>query len=132
LSVVFPSIAVTRAALLSKSGSLMAGGVEVLDTSLWGKASRLPLVEILSLRRFRYSALYVMAGMDDTKVYRIAPFLFSIWENHYMCCQPKAAPLYSQQERPGGLPYGIGSSPTSSAGIRSIPDGGLTVLSGYY
>jgi uncharacterized repeat protein (TIGR01451 family) len=66
----FP-IAVTRAAYPESPGSLMAGGVEVLDTSLWGKSFKAPVGEdtVFETDGFQYSALYVMAGMDDTKVY---------------------------------------------------------------
>jgi uncharacterized repeat protein (TIGR01451 family) len=66
----FP-IAVTRAAYPESPGSLMAGGVEVLDTSLWGKSFKAPVGgdTVFETDGFQYSALYVMAGMDDTKVY---------------------------------------------------------------
>jgi hypothetical protein len=66
----FP-IAVTRAAYPESPGSLMAGGVEVLDTSLWGKSFKAPVGGDTAFETdgFQYSALYVMAGMDDTKVY---------------------------------------------------------------
>jgi uncharacterized repeat protein (TIGR01451 family) len=66
----FP-IAVTRAAYPENPGSLMAGGVEVLDTSLWGKSFKAPVGRDTAFETdgFQYSALYVMAGMDDTKVY---------------------------------------------------------------
>ena len=66
----FP-IAVTRAAYPESPGSLMAGGVEVLDTTLWGKSYTAPVGGDTSFETdgFQYSALYVMAGMDDTKVY---------------------------------------------------------------
>jgi uncharacterized repeat protein (TIGR01451 family) len=66
----FP-IAVTRAAYPESPGSLMAGGVEVLDTSLWGKGFKAPVGETTDFETngFEYSAFYVMAGEDDTKVY---------------------------------------------------------------
>jgi uncharacterized repeat protein (TIGR01451 family) len=65
----FP-IAVTRAAYPESPGSLMAGGVEVLDTTLWGKSFKAPVGGDTAFETdgFEYSALYVMAGMDDTKV----------------------------------------------------------------
>jgi uncharacterized repeat protein (TIGR01451 family) len=66
----FP-IAVTRAAYPESPGSLMAGGVEVLDKSLWGKSFQAPVGgnTVFETDGFQYSALYVMAGEDDTKVY---------------------------------------------------------------
>jgi uncharacterized repeat protein (TIGR01451 family) len=66
----FP-IAVTRAAYPESPGSLMAGGVEVLDTTLWGKSFKAPVGGTTSFETnaFQYSALYVMAGEDDTKIY---------------------------------------------------------------
>jgi uncharacterized repeat protein (TIGR01451 family) len=66
----FP-IAVTRAAYPQDPGSLMAGGVEVLDTSLWGKSFQAPVGRNIAFETdgFEYSALYVMAGEDDTNVY---------------------------------------------------------------
>jgi uncharacterized repeat protein (TIGR01451 family) len=66
----FP-IAVTRAAYPESPGSLMAGGVEVLDTSLWGKSFQAPVGGTTTFETdgFQYSALYVMAGEDNTKVY---------------------------------------------------------------
>jgi uncharacterized repeat protein (TIGR01451 family) len=65
----FP-IAVTRAAYPESPGSLMAGGVEVLDTSLWGKNFKAPVGGDTAFETdgFQYASLYVMAGMDDTKV----------------------------------------------------------------
>jgi uncharacterized repeat protein (TIGR01451 family) len=66
----FP-IAVTRAAYPESPGSLMAGGVEVLDTSMWGKSFKAPVGENTKFLTdgFQYSALYVMAGENDSKVY---------------------------------------------------------------
>jgi hypothetical protein len=66
----FP-IAVTRAAYPESPGSFMAGGVEVLDMSMWGKSFKAPVDGTTSFETnaFEYSALYVMAGEDDTKVY---------------------------------------------------------------
>jgi uncharacterized repeat protein (TIGR01451 family) len=66
----FP-IAVTRGAYPERPGSLMAGGVEVLDTSLWGKNFIAPVGEDISFetQAFEYTGLYVMAGEDDTKIY---------------------------------------------------------------
>jgi uncharacterized repeat protein (TIGR01451 family) len=66
----FP-IAVTRAAYPESPGSLMAGGVEVLDTGLWGKSFKAPVggTTYFETNGFQYSALCVMAGEDDTKVF---------------------------------------------------------------
>jgi uncharacterized repeat protein (TIGR01451 family) len=66
----FP-IAVTRGAYPDSPGSLMAGGVEVLDTSMWGKSFKAPVGENVDFETdaFEYTGLYVMAGEDDTKIY---------------------------------------------------------------
>jgi uncharacterized repeat protein (TIGR01451 family) len=66
----FP-IAVTRGAYPDDPGSLMAGGVEVLDTSMWGMSFKAPVGEDVSFETnaFEYTGLYVMASEDDTKIY---------------------------------------------------------------
>jgi uncharacterized repeat protein (TIGR01451 family) len=65
----FP-IAVTRGAYPKNPGSLMAGAVEVLDTSVWGTSFEAPVgrdsQSITSA--FQYTGIYVMASEDNTKV----------------------------------------------------------------
>jgi hypothetical protein len=63
----FP-IAITRGAYPSNPGSLMAGGVEVLDTDNWGTEFIAPVGEDIghNLEAFEYTAMFVMASNDGT------------------------------------------------------------------
>jgi hypothetical protein len=65
----FP-IAVTRGAYPENPGSLMAGAVEVLDTSVWGTNFEAPVGRDVQsdTNAFQYTGLYIMAKEDDTKV----------------------------------------------------------------
>lgn len=65
----FP-IAVTRGAYPKSPGSLMAGAVEVLDTSLWGTSFEAPIGTDTQSdsNAFQYTGIYIMAGEDNTKV----------------------------------------------------------------
>jgi uncharacterized repeat protein (TIGR01451 family) len=68
----FP-IAVTRGAFPDNPGSLLAGAVEVLDTDSWGTQFVVPVGEdtpgISGTQGFEYTALYVMAGQDNTEIF---------------------------------------------------------------
>jgi hypothetical protein len=63
----FP-IAITRGAYPTNPGSLMAGGMEVLDTSNWGNEFIAPVGENIgnNLEAFEYTAMFVMASNDGT------------------------------------------------------------------
>lgn len=63
-------VAVTRGAYPDNPGSLMAGAVEVFDTSFWGTEYVTPLARGTSsfTSAFQYVGLYFMAGEDDTTV----------------------------------------------------------------
>jgi uncharacterized repeat protein (TIGR01451 family) len=65
----FP-IAVTRGAYPENPGSLMAGAVEVLDTSVWGTSFEAPVGRDAqsTTNAFQYTGLYIMASEDNTKV----------------------------------------------------------------
>jgi hypothetical protein len=65
----FP-VAVTRGAYPENPGSLMAGAIEVHDTDSWGTAFIAPVGQNLyhSTNAFQYTALYLMAAEDNTKV----------------------------------------------------------------
>jgi uncharacterized repeat protein (TIGR01451 family) len=65
----FP-IAVTRGAYPENPGSLMAGAVEVLDTSVWGTSFEAPVGRDAqsTTSAFQYTGLYIMASEDNTKV----------------------------------------------------------------
>jgi uncharacterized repeat protein (TIGR01451 family) len=65
----FP-IAVTRGAYPKNPGSLMAGAVEVLDTSAWGTSFEAPIGRDTQsdTNAFQYTGLYIMASEDNTKV----------------------------------------------------------------
>lgn len=65
----FP-IAVTRAAYPAEAGSLLAGAVEVRSTDDWGTEYVMPVGEdtASSTNAFEYTAVYVMAGSDNTTV----------------------------------------------------------------
>jgi uncharacterized repeat protein (TIGR01451 family) len=65
----FP-IAVTRGAYPKNPGSLMAGAVEVLDTSVWGTSFEAPIGRDAqsATNAFQYTGLYIMASEDNTKV----------------------------------------------------------------
>jgi len=67
----FP-IAVTRAEYPNRPGSLLAGGVEVLPTEKWGRDFVIPVGQDITARlfseAFQYTAVYVMAGTDDTMI----------------------------------------------------------------
>ena len=65
----FP-IAMTRGAYPADPGSLMAGAVEVVDTSQWGFEFEAPVgIDVgRSFAAFQYSALFFMAGEDNTVV----------------------------------------------------------------
>jgi hypothetical protein len=63
-------VAVTRGAYPQYPGSLMAGAIEVHDTSSWGTTFIAPVGQNLyhSTNAFEYTALYLMAAEDNTKV----------------------------------------------------------------
>ncbi len=64
-------IAVTRAAYPNSPGSVMAGAVEVLDTTVWGTTFVSPVgttYNPFGTNTFQYSAVYVQAGQDNTVV----------------------------------------------------------------
>jgi len=65
----FP-IAVTRGAFPEAPGSLLAGAVEVFDTDAWGDSFIVPVGQNTSSgsSAFEYTAVYVMAGQNDTDV----------------------------------------------------------------
>jgi hypothetical protein len=68
----FP-IAVTRAAYPAQPGSVLAGGVEVLDTTLWGQKYEAPIgtdigTNNTNFAAFEYSTLFFMAKEDNTEV----------------------------------------------------------------
>jgi len=63
------TVAVTRAACASGSGTLLAGAVEVYDTNGWGTDFRVPIGEnIASKEIFEYTSLLIMAAQNDTLV----------------------------------------------------------------
>ncbi|MDJ0730787.1 MAG: hypothetical protein QNJ33_12415, partial [Crocosphaera sp.] len=68
----FP-IAVTRGAFPDNPGSLLAGAVEVFDTDNWGSEFIVPVGEDIpgtsDTAAFQYTALYVMAGQDNTEIF---------------------------------------------------------------
>jgi uncharacterized repeat protein (TIGR01451 family) len=62
-------IAMTRAGWATGSSTLLAGAVEVYDTSTWGATFESPVGENLAYNQiFEYSALLVMAATDNTTV----------------------------------------------------------------
>ncbi len=63
-------IAITRGAYPDSPGSLMAGGVEVLDTSEWGTFYVAPVGQNVatSTSAFQHTAFYVMAKEDNTNI----------------------------------------------------------------
>jgi len=63
-------IAVTRAAFPSQPGSLMAGGVEVIDTDNWGLSFTCPVGPNYDTftNAFEYTGVYIMASQDGTTV----------------------------------------------------------------
>jgi uncharacterized repeat protein (TIGR01451 family) len=65
----FP-ITVTRGAYPENPGSLMAGAVEVLDTSVWGTGFVAPVGRDAQsgTNAFQYTGLYIMASEDNTEV----------------------------------------------------------------
>lgn len=68
----FP-IAVTRAAYPTQPGSLLAGGVEVLETTFWGLNFEAPVgtdigTSSTSFTAFEYSTMFFMAKEDNTIV----------------------------------------------------------------
>jgi hypothetical protein len=65
----FP-IAVTRGAYPVDPGSLMAGAVEVLETTLWGTEYTAPVGPefVTDTDAFEHTVIFVMAGEDDTIV----------------------------------------------------------------
>lgn len=65
----FP-IAMTRGAYPAAPGSLMAGAVEVVDTTQWGLEHEAPVgIDVgRSFSAFQYTALFFMAGEDNTVV----------------------------------------------------------------
>ena len=63
------AISVTRTSWASGSGTLHGGSVEMLDTSIWGTRYDLPVHSILSYD-FTYTGVALMAGEDNTSIYR--------------------------------------------------------------
>jgi hypothetical protein len=73
-------LAITRGMYPENPGSLMAGAVEVMDTSTWGTTFECPVGQDLSTRTstngedyrgwdaYQHTAVYVMAGKDGTIV----------------------------------------------------------------
>ncbi len=63
-------IAITRGAYPDSPGSLMAGGVEVLDTAEWGTFYVVPIGQNVSsdTAAFEHTAVYVMAQQNNTVV----------------------------------------------------------------
>ncbi len=63
-------IAITRGAYPTTPGSLMAGGVEVLDTTEWGTFFIAPVGQnvVTNTSAFEHTALYVMAMEDNTTI----------------------------------------------------------------
>ncbi len=69
ISATYP-IAITRGAYPVDPGSLMAGGVEVLDTSEWGTFFVSPIGQDVDITNdpFEHTALYIMAKDDNTTI----------------------------------------------------------------
>jgi len=62
-------IAISRAAWSTGPGTLLAGAVEVYDTSHWGTRYEAPVGEnILAEQLFEYTGMAIMAQADDTAV----------------------------------------------------------------
>jgi hypothetical protein len=79
-------IAITRGSYPKQPGSLMAGAVEVLDIKEWGLEYTAPLGSDVNISStaFEFSAIFIMAGEDNTTVTmpdRTTTVLLSMGEN---------------------------------------------------
>ncbi len=65
-------VAVTRIAVPAQPGAVLSGGVEVLNSGNWGTAYRVPVgpSESGNTNPWQYTALFIMAGSDETEVMR--------------------------------------------------------------
>lgn len=65
-------VAVSRLGWTTLVGTLMAGAVGVLNTNAWGTTFQMPVGENVTspTQAWEYTVLYVMAGYNDTLVYR--------------------------------------------------------------
>ncbi|MCL4836198.1 MAG: DUF11 domain-containing protein, partial [Caldilineaceae bacterium] len=79
------AVSVSRAEWAVAPGTVLAGAVEVLSVAKYGTAYEMPVGQNLSSNEmFQYTALFVMAGSDNTScTYNGSPFSLNAGQNYH-------------------------------------------------
>ncbi len=80
------AVSVSRAEWGVTPGTVLAGAVEVLSVAKFGTAYEMPIGQNLSSNQmYEYTALFVMAGSDNTAcTYKTTPFTLSAGQNYHV------------------------------------------------